>query len=132
MILKKLLKRWLVFSIHMFKKHTISFKNAFNGLVWSLKTQPNYRIHLSLSLLALGLGFLLKISYIEYLIIILLITVGLVIETLNTAIEAATDAIDTKIREDIRITKDVSAAAMLIYAIGATITALIIFIPKFI
>lgn len=132
MILKKLLKRWLVFSIHMFKKHTISFKNAFNGLVWSLKTQPNYRIHLSLSLLALGLGFWLKISYIEYLIIILLITVGLVIETLNTAIEAATDAIDTKIREDIRITKDVSAAAMLIYAIGATITALIIFIPKFI
>ncbi|MEK7177924.1 MAG: diacylglycerol kinase family protein [Patescibacteria group bacterium] len=116
----------------MFKKHTISFKNAFNGLVWSLKTQPNYRIHLSLSLLALGLGFWLKISYIEYLIIILLITVGLVIETLNTAIEAATDAIDTKIREDIRITKDVSAAAMLIYAIGATITALIIFIPKFI
>ena len=85
-----------------------------------------------MSLLALGLGFWLKISYIEYLIIILLITVGLVIETLNTAIEAATDAIDTKIREDIRITKDVSAAAMLIYAIGATITALIIFIPKFI
>jgi len=115
----------------MFKKHTISFKNAYNGLVWSLKTQPNYKIHLSLSLLSLGLGFWLKISYAEYLIIIFLITVGLVIETINTAIEAATDAIDTKIREDIRITKDVSAAAMLIYAIGATVIALMIFVPKF-
>ena len=41
----------------MFKKHTISFKNAFNGLIWALKTQPNYRIHLSLSLIAIGLGF---------------------------------------------------------------------------
>ncbi len=116
----------------MFKKHTISFKNAFNGLVWSLKTQPNYRIHLSLSLLALGLGFWLKISYTEFLIIIMVIMVGLVIETINTAIESTTDAIDTKIREDIKISKDVSAAAMLIYAIGSTIIALMIFIPRII
>ena len=116
----------------MFKKHTISFKNAFNGLVWSLKTQPNYRIHLSLSLLALGLGFWLKISYTEFLIIIMVIMVGLVIETINTAIESTTDAIDTKIREDIKISKDVSAAAMLIYAIGSTIIALMLFIPRII
>lgn len=114
----------------MLKKHTISLKNAFNGLIWSFKTQPNYRIHLSLSLASLGFGFWLKISYIEYLIIIFLITVGLVIETINTSIEEATDAIDIKIREDIRIAKDVSAAAMLIYAIGATIIAMMIFLPK--
>lgn len=114
----------------MFRKHTISFKNAYNGLVWSLKTQPNYRIHLFLSLLSILIGFYLKISYFEFLLIIFLITVGLVIETINTAIEEATDAIDTKIREDIRIAKDVSAGAMLIYAIGATVMALMIFIPK--
>lgn len=115
----------------MIKKHTISFRNAFNGLIWALKTQPNYKIHLFLSLLSIGFGFFLKISYVEFLIIIFLITVGLVIETVNTAIEAVSDAIDTKIREDIRITKDVSAAAMLIYAFGAAIIALMIFIPKF-
>lgn len=114
----------------MFRKHTISFKNAFNGLVWALKTQPNYRIHLSLSLLSIVMGFILKISYFEFLLIAFLITVGLAIETINTAIEEASDAIDTKIREDIRITKDVSAAAMLIYAIGSSVTALMIFIPK--
>jgi diacylglycerol kinase len=114
----------------MFKKHTISFKNAFNGLVWSLKTQPNYRIHLFLSLISIIFGFYLKISYFEFLLIIFLITVGLVIETINTAIEETTDAIDTKIREDIKIAKDVSAAAMLVYAIGATVIALMIFIPK--
>lgn len=116
----------------MFKKHTISFKNAFNGLVWSLKTQPNYRIHLSLSVLALAMGMWLRIAYFEYILIVLLITVGLVIETINTAIEEASDAIDTKIREDIKITKDVSAAAMLIYAVGATVIALMIFVPKII
>ncbi|PIU37089.1 diacylglycerol kinase [Candidatus Roizmanbacteria bacterium CG_4_8_14_3_um_filter_34_9] len=116
----------------MLRRHTISFKNAFNGLIWSLKTQPNYRIHLFLSLLSIIFGFWLKISYIEFIIITFLITVGLVIETINTAIEEASDAIDTKIREDIRITKDVAAAAMLIYAIGATVIALMIFVPKII
>ena len=116
----------------MFKRHTISFKNAFNGLVWSLKTQPNYRIHLSLSILALSLGFWLQISYTEFLIIIMVIMAGLVVETINTAIESTTDAIDTTIREDIKISKDVSAAAMLIYAIGSTIIAIIIFLPKII
>ena len=114
----------------MIKKHTISIKNACSGLIWALKTQPNYKIHLVLSLVAIGGGFYYRISYQEFLVIILLITVGLVIETINTGIESTTDAIDTRWREDIKIAKDVSAAAMLIFALGSIVIALIIFIPK--
>lgn len=114
----------------MFKRHTISIKHALDGLIWSLKTQPNYRIHLFLSLVSLIFSFIYKISYFEFLLILFLITVGLVIETINTGLEQTNDAIDKKIREDIKIAKDVSAAAMLIYAIGASIIALIIFLPK--
>ncbi len=115
---------------HRLHKHTISFKNALNGIVWCVKTQPNYQVHLVLSIIAIFAGIILKISYIEYFIVIILIMVGLVIETLNTAIEQTTDAIDTKWREDIKIAKDVSAGAMLIFAIGAFIISCIIFIPK--
>lgn len=114
----------------MIKYHTISFKHAWDGLIWSLKTQPNYRIHIFLSILSIIGGFVLKISYFEFLLIIFLITVGLVVETINTGLEQTTDAIDKKIREDIKIAKDVAAAAMLIYAIGAFVIACIIFIPK--
>jgi len=114
----------------MFKRHTISFKHAFDGLIWSLKTQPNYRIHLLFSAFAVLGGFILKISYYEFLLVIFMITVGLVIETLNTGLEQTTDAIDLKIREDIKIAKDVAAAAMLVYSFGAFIIAVIIFIPK--
>ncbi|GAB4219316.1 MAG: diacylglycerol kinase family protein [Candidatus Microgenomates bacterium] len=116
----------------MLKYHTISFKHAWDGLIWSLKTQPNYRIHLFLSTLSIIGGFVLKISYFEFLMIIFLITVGLVVETINTGLEQTTDAIDKKIREDIKIAKDVAAASMLIYAIGSFIIACIIFIPKLI
>lgn len=116
----------------MLRYHSISFKHAWEGLVWALKTQPNYRIHLLLSFLSIIGGIYFRISYFEFLLIIFLITVGLVVETINTAIEQTTDAIDKKIREDIKIAKDVAAAAMLIYAIGSSIIALIIFVPKII
>jgi len=113
-------------------KHTVSFKNAFHGLFWALKTQPNYKIHFSLSLLSLIAGLLLKISYFEFLTVLILIFVGLVIETINTALEETNNAIDQKIREDIGLAKDVAAGAMLIFAIGALTVACIIFIPKII
>lgn len=116
----------------LLKRHTISFKNAFSGLFWSLKTQPNYLIHLTLSLLAIIGGFILKITYWEWLIIGLLIIIGLVIETINTAIEVTTDAISNQWQENIKLAKDVSAAAMLIFALGSLFIAIIIFIPKII
>lgn len=116
----------------MIKKHTISFQNAFNGLIWALKTQPNFKIHLFFSFLALSGGLFLNATYSEFLIIIVLICIGLVIETINTSIEATTDAIDRKWRDDIKIAKDLSAAAMLIFSIGAVIIAAFIFVPKLI
>ncbi len=116
----------------MLKRHTISVKHAYDGLIWALKTQPNYKVHITLSLLAVIAGIWFKISYFEFLLIIFLITVGLVIETLNTGLEQTTDAIDRKIREDIKIAKDVAAAAMLIYAVGSFIIVCFIFIPKII
>ena len=116
----------------MLKKHTISVRHAVDGLIWALNTQPNYRVHLFFSALSILASIILKISYFELLLIVFLITVGLVIETINTGLEQTTDAIDKKIREDIKIAKDVAAAAMLIYSIGATVIALMIFIPKII
>lgn len=116
----------------MLKRHTISFKHALDGLIWALRTQPNYRIHIFLSLLAVIGSIAFRITYMEFLLIIFLITVGLVIETLNTGLEQTTDAIDRKIREDIKIAKDVAAAAMLIYAIGSFIIACFIFVPRII
>lgn len=114
----------------MIKKHTISVLHAYEGLMWALKTQPNYKIHFFLSLLSVIGGYVFRIESYEFLIIFLLITMGFAIETINTSIEQATDAIDIKWRQDLKIVKDVSAGAMLFFAIGAFVIACIIFIPK--
>lgn len=110
-------------------KHTISFKHAFEGIVWALRTQPNYQVHAVLSVIAVGAGFWYQITRIEFLIIIVMIFIGFAIETINTAIERTADAVDTAWREDIKQAKDSAAGAMLLFAIGACIVSAIIFVP---
>src|SRR3989344_2347744 len=111
-------------------RHTISVRHALDCVKWVLNTQPNYRIHTLISLLVIAAGIFFRISELEWIIITILISFGLVVETLNTALEATTDAITREWRLEIKVAKDASAAAMLTFAIGATLIALIIFIPK--
>lgn len=114
----------------MIKKQVYSFKNALEGIAWIFKTQRNFKIHLFLSFLAVFGGVLFQISKQEFLVVFLLIGIGLAIETLNTAIEETIDAIHKDWTEEIKIAKDVSAAAMLIFSLCALLAAGIIFIPK--
>ncbi|MBI3619645.1 diacylglycerol kinase family protein [Candidatus Roizmanbacteria bacterium] len=114
----------------MIQRHTLSFKHAFHGIVWAFKTQPNYKIHFLLSVIMLAGSIYFRISYYEFLLLLLLVVIGLTIETVNTAIEQTTDAIDEKWREDIKFAKDLAAGAMLIFSAGAFIIACIIFIPR--
>lgn len=111
-------------------KHFISFTYATEGMMWAFKNHQNYQIHFVLSICTLMGAFILRFHYLEWILIILTITLGFVIETINTSIEAVCDAVDKSWREDIKIAKDVSAAAMLIYSIGALLIACILFIPK--
>ena len=114
------------------KEHTLSLKNAIAGLIWVIKTQRNFKVELFLSIISILGGFYFKITYVEFLIIGTLITIGLVIEVINTAIEEAIDAIHKDWQEAIKIAKDVAASAMLIFSIGAFIIASIIFVPHII
>lgn len=114
----------------MIRKHADSIGHALDGLVWALRTQHNYRAHLLLILVSVVAGFILEIKYHEWLIILSLSMLGLIIETINTAIEKVGDAIDLNYNEHIKIAKDVSAAAMLIYSFGAAVGAAMIFLPK--
>ncbi|MCX6792249.1 MAG: diacylglycerol kinase family protein [Candidatus Gottesmanbacteria bacterium] len=111
------------------RKHTISFKNAFAGLAWAIRTQPNFRIHLALSAIALGLSAYFRITRTEWAIIIFTIVLGLTAECMNTAIESMTDLITTEWRAEAKIAKDVAAGMMLTTAAGAVIVAIFVFAP---
>jgi diacylglycerol kinase (ATP) len=109
-----------------------SFGFAFKGIQYATASQLNFRIHLVASIIVIGLGFALQISVGEWQWIILSITLVLVTELLNTAIETLTDLVSPTYNIKAGHVKDVSAGAVVVAAVFAFITGLIIFIPKLI
>lgn len=112
------------------KKHHLSLKNAFKGILWVITTEYNFQIHLVLAVFALIMGFLLQISSIEMIVIIFAIVLGLSAEMINTAIEELTDLVTVEWRKEAKIAKDVSAGMMLLISLGTLVIGLFIFIPK--
>lgn len=114
------------------KHHHISLSHALDGLKTGFKTQPNFKVHLILSFLAITAGLILKITATEWLILTFTIAVGLAIELLNTAIEFTVDLLTQEYKLLAKFAKDTAAAAMLLYSLGAIALAMQIFLPRFV
>jgi diacylglycerol kinase len=112
------------------KKCLKSFKYALNGIFELFKTENNTKIHLIAALIAIGAGFILKISSTEWCFIIFAIALVIVAEGFNTVLEKIADHLFPEKNEMARSIKDISAGAVLICAIAAFIAGLIIFLPK--
>ena len=108
-----------------------AFKHAFNGLYILFTEEPNSIIQALLTVAALLMGYFLRISSIEWIVLTIVIGMVFAMEAINSAIENLADfACNKRIEESIKKTKDLSAAAVLFSAIAALIAGLIIFLPK--
>ena len=108
-----------------------SFKYAFSGISYLLKTSRNFKIQLIFALISLIIGFLLQISQSNYVILIATIMSVLILEILNTSIESIVDlVVKKKFSSLAKISKDTSAGAVLLASINSVIIAVYIFVPK--
>ncbi|HEY2582787.1 MAG TPA: diacylglycerol kinase family protein [Mucilaginibacter sp.] len=112
------------------KKLIRSFGYAFKGVAYAAATQLNFRIHLVVTLMAIFLGYALCISVTEWQWIILCIAIVLMAELFNTAIEMLTDLVSPEYNKAAGRVKDMGAGAVVIAAIFALTTGIIIFLPK--
>ena len=112
------------------KKLINSFKYAIQGFISSFKTERNMRIHILAMVLVIILGIIYELNRIEWCICIFAIVLVISSELFNTAIESIVDIISPQKNEKAKIVKDISAAAVLVFAIGSAIVGLIIFLPK--
>ena len=109
----------------------ISFKYAFSGIIYVLKTSRNFKIQLIFALASLIIGFLLQISLSNYIVLITTIMSVLILEILNTSIESLVDLVVKKEFNSLaKISKDTSAGAVLLASINSVIIAVYIFVPK--
>jgi diacylglycerol kinase (ATP) len=109
-----------------------SFRYAFAGIWYTLRTQRNAQIHITIAVVIIALGIFLELSRTEWAILVL--TTGFVIATemLNTATEAAMDFATTEFNPQVKVVKDVAAGAVLISAITAVAVGLLILGPPLI
>ena len=108
-----------------------SFKYAFSGISYVLKTSRNFKIQLIFAVTSLMIGFLLQISQSNYVILIATIMSVLILEILNTSIESIVDLVVKKEFSSLaKISKDTSAGAVLLASINSVIIAVYIFVPK--
>jgi len=106
-----------------------SFKFALEGLIYAFKTQRNLQIHTTIGFLVILVAFLLKVSLPEIMILLLTITLVIVCEIVNTAIELSLDVINgKKYHPLVKIIKDVIAASVLLSSINAVVVGSIIFV----
>ena len=90
------------------------------------------KIHVFMMVLVILFGILLHISLKEWIICIILFGLVIGAELFNTAIEAVVDMISSEKSPQAKLAKDVSAGAVLVFAVASAIVGLIIFVPKII
>jgi diacylglycerol kinase len=112
------------------KKFLKSFLYAFNGIAYALKTQLSFQIECVATIAVILLGYYLNLSKNEWLWVALAISVVLVLELLNTAIEVLVDLVSPEQNPKAGAIKDIASGAVLIGALFSIIVALFIFVPK--
>lgn len=115
----------------MYRRSTLkSFTWAFEGIVYVLRTQRNMKIHFAIAILVFGASLFFELTRTELVVLLLTISFVLVMEMLNTAVEAAIDTFGTAFDPMAKIAKDVAAGAVLIAAINAVAVAYLIFFDR--
>ena len=108
-----------------------SFKNAINGLLKLINTEPNAKIHAAATISVFVFGIYYELNTTEWAFITFSIIMVWSAESLNTAIERLSDVVSPDLNPGIKEVKDIASGAVLIVAIGAVIIGILVFGPYF-
>ena len=107
-----------------------SFRYAFAGWWYVIRTQRNAWIHAIISTLVIGMGFWLRIAPLEWAMIVLTMALVWSAEVMNTALEAVVDLASPQHHPLAKVGKDVGAAAVLIAAAASILVGILVLGPR--
>ena len=96
-----------------------AFSCAWEGVVYTARTQRNMKIHFAVGAAAVLLGAALGIDAASW-----------AAECLNTAVESVVDLVSPDYAELAKHAKDCAAGAVLVCALGAVAVAAAVFVPR--
>jgi diacylglycerol kinase (ATP) len=107
-----------------------SFNYAFEGIIHTLRTQRNMRIHLAVAFIVLVTALIVNVTKLELIALLISITFVLIAEMINTAVEAAIDIATTSFDPMAKLAKDIAAGAVLIASVNAIAVGYLVFAGK--
>lgn len=109
------------------KKLIDSFNYAVEGIIYTLKSQKNMRIHFFVMTIILIVSLFFDFSKVELLVLLFTISLVIITEMINTAIEKTVDIITEEFHPLAKIAKDVAAASVLVAAINSLMVGYLLF-----
>jgi len=112
-----------------FVTRSFAFRYAFSGWWFVIRTQRNAWIHAVATAVVLVMSFWLRLSLLEWAVILLAVAMVWLAEFLNTALEAVVDLASPQHHELAKVGKDVGAAAVLITAASSALIGFLVLGP---
>jgi len=106
------------------------FRVAINGLVYTFRTQRHMRFHLWVVLAVIVLGVFFGLRLRELLVLLFTISLVLVAEMFNSAIEATVDLVEPRYHPLARFAKDIAAGAVMITTIVALVVGFLMLLGE--
>lgn len=107
-------------------RYTDSINFALEGILYAAKNQKHMRNHFLAALVILAAVLFLRVSSLEFILLVICVSFVLFAELMNTAVELCVDIVSPGYHPLAKHAKDVAAGAVLIAAIGAAVMGCLI------
>ncbi|WP_165996777.1 diacylglycerol kinase family protein [Bacillus sp. Cs-700] len=104
-----------------------SFLYASQGFRYLIKNEQNFLFHLLAGFVVIIAGLVLELPIIKMCVLLTVIGIMLSLEALNTGIERTVDLITEEEHPIAKVAKDVSAAAVFLFAVISVIIGVLLF-----
>lgn len=115
-----------------FKKFINSIRYSLQGLKHAYLTEQSLMLHAILTSLVLISAIIFNASKVQWVVILLVFTLIMITELLNTAIEAVVDLVTDEYNELAKIAKDCASAAAFVASLLAIGLYIYVFLPQII
>jgi undecaprenol kinase len=102
---------------------------AFLGLIATFREERNFRIETVAAVLVIAAGIILRISAVEFAIVIGVIALVMCLEVINSAVERTMNAMSAQHDPLIGRIKDMAAGAVFLAVVASVAVGLFIFLP---
>ncbi|MDA8206879.1 MAG: diacylglycerol kinase family protein [Thermaerobacter sp.] len=107
-----------------------AFRFAGGGVWHTLRNQRNFRVHVSVAIVVVCIGWIFNLSRVSWALIVLAMALVLGLELVNTGLEALTDLASPGYHRLAGAAKDAAAGAVLVAAAASVVLGLIVYQPQ--